>query len=63
MPLPHFLMLIATVILAAAVTLWIALSAGLPPAVLLLAALGAALVAHLGWRSPHDPQGRHDIQG
>ncbi|WP_372839928.1 hypothetical protein [Phaeovulum sp.] len=45
MPLPHFLILLALVIAAAAATLWFATSAGVPVAVLALVALvGAALV-------------------
>lgn len=54
MPLTHFLMLIAAVILAAGVTLWFGLSAGVPPAAILVVTLGAALLLHLGQRNGHD---------
>lgn len=56
MPLPHFLLLIAMVILAAGLTLWAAFASGVPLAVLALVALGAALVLHLG---PRDHRGPH----
>ncbi|WP_169308761.1 hypothetical protein [Paracoccus gahaiensis] len=54
MPLTHFLMLIAAVILAAGLTLWFGLSAGVPPAAILVVTLGAALLLHLGQRNGHD---------
>lgn len=57
MPLPHFLMLLAAVLLGAVLTLWIGLSAGIPPGAFLLIALSAALLAHIGWRNRHDPNG------
>lgn len=57
MPLTHFLMLITVVILGAALTLWFGLSAGLPPAAILLVMLGAALLLHLGHRNGHDHDG------
>jgi hypothetical protein len=45
MPLPHFLLLLVVVVLAAGATLWVASSAGVPFAALALAALvGAALM-------------------
>lgn len=45
MPLPHFLILIAVVVLAAALTLWLAAAKGVPLAALALVALvGAGLV-------------------
>ncbi|WBU57287.1 hypothetical protein [Paracoccus sediminicola] len=47
MPLPQFLLLIAAVILAAAATLWVSLSQGVPIVALALAALIAAGVVHL----------------
>lgn len=47
MPLPHFLILIAAVILAAAVTLWFAATKGVPFAALALAALIGAGVIRL----------------
>lgn len=50
MPLPHFLLMIAIVILAAAVTVWATLSAGIPLAALALIALTGAAVLHLSMR-------------
>ncbi len=47
MPLPQFLLLVLTVIVAAAMTLWLALSSGVPFAALVLVALSAALAVHL----------------
>ena len=47
MPLPHFLILILAVILAAAVTLWAAFSAGAPVVVLAMVTLSAAAALHL----------------
>lgn len=45
MPLPHFLLLVLAVIVAAAITLWAMFSVGVPQVAILLAALtGAALV-------------------
>lgn len=51
MPLPHFLMLIAAVILAAGVTLWASLAAGVPMALLGILALSAALLVRLTMRT------------
>ncbi|MBW7055945.1 hypothetical protein KY389_04440 [Paracoccus bogoriensis] len=56
MPLPHFLLLIASVILAAGLTLWAAFASGVPLAALALVALGAALVLHLVPRDHRDPR-------
>lgn len=54
MPLPHFLILIVAVILAAGLTLWMASAAGLPLAALGLAALvGAALARLAQGNRPH----------
>ncbi|MNU03330.1 hypothetical protein D3C72_2473130 [compost metagenome] len=53
MPLPHFLVLIFTVILAAAVTIWAASAVGVPLVALGLIALMAAAIAHLAWREDH----------
>lgn len=53
MPLPHFLMLILAVILAAGVTIWMASAAGIPLFALGLVALLAAAVVHLTARDPH----------
>ncbi|MFV0300374.1 MAG: hypothetical protein ACK5IP_05770 [Paracoccus sp. (in: a-proteobacteria)] len=50
MPLPHFLVMIAAVILAAALTIWATLSAGVPVAALALVALTGAAVLHLSMR-------------
>lgn len=47
MPLPQFLILLLVVIVAAALTLWLALSSGVPFAALMLIALSAALAVHL----------------
>ncbi len=46
MPLPHFLLLIAAVVLAAAATLWFSVANGVPLVALALAALIAAGVVH-----------------
>lgn len=47
MPLPHFLMLILAVVLAAGLTIWAASAVGAPILVLALLALMAAAIAHL----------------
>ncbi|WP_410217659.1 hypothetical protein [Paracoccus sp. (in: a-proteobacteria)] len=57
MPLTHFLMLIAVVILGCGLTLWASLSSGLPPVAIVLVALSAALLLHLGHRDGHDHEG------
>ncbi|MEQ3643563.1 MULTISPECIES: hypothetical protein [Paracoccus] len=57
MPLTHFLALIAVTILAAAVTLWAGLSAGVPPIAFLLLALSGAVLVHLNNRDRHDHDG------
>lgn len=57
MPLTHFLMLIAAVILGAALTLWISIAAGWSPVAVPLLALSAALVFHYGQRGRHDHDG------
>lgn len=46
MPLPHFLMIMIAVIVAAAATLWISFDRGLPLITLSLAALVAAGIVH-----------------
>lgn len=56
MPLPHFLLLILAVVLAAALTLWASFAAGVPEIVLVLVALSAAAVLHLSNRGHHDPE-------
>ncbi|MDO5632899.1 MAG: hypothetical protein Q4G22_13840 [Paracoccus sp. (in: a-proteobacteria)] len=50
MPLPHFLLMIAIVILLAAVTLWASVAAGIPLAALAIVALMGAAVLHLSMR-------------
>ena len=47
MPLPHFLMLVVAVILAAGVSLVLALAAGVPLPALAVGVALAALVAHV----------------
>lgn len=47
MPLPHFLMMMLLVLLAAVLTIWAAASAGLPVATLAVTALLAAAAVHL----------------
>jgi len=50
MPLPHFLMLIIAVILAAGLTIWAASAVGIPLFALGFLALLAAAIAHLSMR-------------
>lgn len=57
MPLPHFLLILLTVILAAALTLWVTVSAGIPMVAVLLLALSAAALLHFGHRDRHDQDG------
>lgn len=57
MPLTHFLMLIAAVVLGAALTLWISIAAGWSPLAVPLLALSAALLVHLNHRNGHDHDG------
>lgn len=57
MPLPQFLLLIATVIMAGGVTLWVTLKAGVPLVALGLIALTGAAVLHLGSRDHRDHGG------
>ncbi|MEZ5725562.1 MAG: hypothetical protein R3E47_10825 [Paracoccaceae bacterium] len=52
MPLPHFLLLMIAVILAAAATLWVSIANGVPLVALALAALIAAAVVHFS-RNDH----------
>ncbi|WP_196053582.1 hypothetical protein [Paracoccus lichenicola] len=54
MPLPHFLVLIAAVILVAALTLWAAFSAEAPMVVLAMITLSAAAALHLAHGDRHD---------
>ena len=56
MPLPHFLLLVAAVMLAASVTLFLALSLGVPLQALALAAGIAAVVVHLSARIGNGPR-------
>jgi len=53
MPLPHFLILIFSVILAAGLTIWAASAVGVPLFALALVALMAAAIAHLVMREDH----------
>ncbi|WP_196216712.1 hypothetical protein [Paracoccus shanxieyensis] len=53
MPLPHFLILILAVILAAALTLWIASASGVPLMAMALVILMAAGIAHFAMREDH----------
>lgn len=63
MPLPHFLMLLAAVVLAAGLSLTLALAAGVPLSVLGLGVLVAALAAHLLARMDRAPRGPHQTPG
>jgi len=56
MPLPHFLALIAAVIIAAAATLSAAFAVGLTEMVILLSALGAAVALHLAHDGRKNPR-------
>lgn len=51
MPLPHFLLMVLAVIIAAGVSLVLALAAGIPLPVLALVAAVAAVIAHLAART------------
>lgn len=53
MPLPHFLILIIAVTLAAGLTIWAASAVGIPLFALALIALMAAAIAHLAMRQDH----------
>ena len=53
MPLPHFLILLIAIVLAAALTIWLASVVGIPFFALALAALTAAGVAHLAMHEDH----------
>ncbi len=57
MPLPHFLMMLAAVLAAAAVTLWLAISLGVPFGAVALVVLVAAAVLH--FTRPGDDHPRH----
>ncbi|WP_272858614.1 hypothetical protein [Paracoccus stylophorae] len=57
MPLPHFLLLIVAVLLAAALTLFVFFAAGVPEIALALIVLTAAALLHLGQRNRHDHEG------
>lgn len=56
MPLPHFLLIVATAILLAGLTVWVSVSAGVPLMALALVALIAAGVLRLSMRN-HDHEG------
>ncbi|AWX92315.1 hypothetical protein DPM13_00840 [Paracoccus mutanolyticus] len=53
MPLPQFLVLICAVIVAAALTIWVASAIGIPLLALGLVALTAAAITHLAMREDH----------
>lgn len=57
MPLPHFLLLMLAVVLAALLTLWASFAIGVPEMALLLIALTAAALLHFGHRNGHDHEG------
>lgn len=57
MPLPHFLLLILAVVLAAALTLFASFAAGVPEVAFALVALMAAGLVHLSTRKHHDHEG------
>ncbi|MDP5308379.1 hypothetical protein [Paracoccus spongiarum] len=57
MPLPHFLLMILAVVVAALLTLWASFAAGVPEMAFLLIALSAAALIHLGHRNGHDHRG------
>ncbi|MBU3030783.1 hypothetical protein [Paracoccus marinaquae] len=57
MPLPHFLLLIMAVLVAAFLTLWASIATGVPELALVLIALSAAALVHLGHRNGHDHKG------
>lgn len=56
MPLPHFLLLLMAVILAAALTLWLSFAIGMPEIMLALLALAGAALVHMSVRNHHDPE-------
>ena len=56
MPLPHFLLLVAVVILAAGAKLVLALTMGVPLEALALAAGISAVVVHLSARAGNGPR-------
>lgn len=53
MPLPHFLLMLAAVIISAGITLWLASTFGVPLFALGLLALMAAAIAHYAARDHH----------
>ena len=57
MPLPHFLLMLVAVVLAALVTLWVTVSAGVPMIAVLLVGLSAAALLHYSQRDRHDHDG------
>ncbi|SEN66849.1 hypothetical protein SAMN04489859_101282 [Paracoccus alcaliphilus] len=56
MPLPHFLLLLMAVILAAALTLWLSFAIGMPEIMLALLALAGAALVHMSVRNHHDSE-------
>ena len=59
MPLPHFLLLLLTVITAAALTIWAAVATNVPATVMGLIVLAAAMILHFGNISGNDTH-HHD---
>ena len=57
MPLPHFLLLILTVVLAAAATLWASFAAGIPLMTLMLIVLTGVVLVHYSSKNRHDQDG------
>ncbi|WP_134727016.1 hypothetical protein [Paracoccus luteus] len=63
MPLPHFLLMLAAVILTAGATLWAALAAGVPLPLMGGVVLAGAVVVHLATRSRDAGDGPHHHPG
>ncbi|WP_112873993.1 hypothetical protein [Paracoccus endophyticus] len=63
MPLPHFLLMLAAVIVTAGATLLAALSLGVPFQVMGLVVLAGAVVVHLAARSGDAGDGPHHHPG
>lgn len=55
MPLPHFLLMLTAVLVAAGVTLWVAVDIGIPLPVVGMLALAVVAVLHLA--APADDSG------
>lgn len=63
MPLPHFLLMLVVVIVAALLTIWAAVSVGVPIAVLGVLLLIAAMLAHLAGRIEPRQDRHHSPDG